>query len=465
MTSTSFPYARIIFFLARRAGRWLAPVVGLLFVLSLGACSDAYEQSGPSDILLEGRLCTPAAPDCPQLQTVRRPNDLGANRVDFRLTNNGKAAEIAVIAVLRPDAQPDAGFFDAGLLDAGLPNTGVDAADSDDAGSSDDDLTGVVRRYELAAGESVNDRFVPEEILTVSTFGLLLECDGCEATLDYILATEPLECRTDSECASTWVCNRTDGRCVECLADSDCSSTQTCDVDNQQCTPVDVDGCSTQSPETPAPALVLFVIIFSAAWLVKRKHLARQPASVKRLGARGSLLLIAAVIGSIALSARPAAAASPGASVQLGVGPRLLTGKLGDDTLRGIGLKVTQEVRGRYFGGQLTLGTSYFVTTQEGPPLSHELQLYSVAIGPQFYLPIGPVELALGGDFRHVGIVTNSLAKLSGPEINYLGAGATLQARYRIGGLSIMLDGGFHPVFGLDTSLFSMNLAVGLATD
>ncbi|AWV89497.1 hypothetical protein [Bradymonas sediminis] len=416
----------------------------LLTLLMLGACSDAYEQSGPSDIVLEGQLCSPSTPDCPRLKFLKRPNELGANRLDFRLSNHGAPATITVIAALESqDGEPDAGLADAGLTDAGDP--GADPSD---------EPSGVTRSYQLARDESVSDRFVPEELLTVSTFALILDCDGCEATLDYVLATEPLECRIDNDCSSSWVCSRADGRCVECLADSDCSNTQTCDLGTQQCTPVDLGGCSSAPTSTPPVLPVAILLLFALGFKLTRTGHDRP----------GALFLLAA-IATIGLSPAPAQAASPTASVQLGVGPRLLTGKLGDATLRGIGLKVSQEVRSQYVGGQLTLGTSYFVTTQDGPPLSNELQLYSVAIGPQFYLPLGPVEFALGGDFRHIGVVTNSLVRLTGPDLNYLGAGATLQARYQIGGLAVMLDSGFHPIFGLESSLFSMHISVGLATD
>ena len=431
-----------------RAARFHAALMGLLCLFALGACSDAYDQSGPADILLEGRLCSPARPDCPSTKTLQRSNELGANRVDFRLTNFGGPADIAVIVLLTLDSETDAGMLDGGLADTGIP--------AEDAGDTDpgDRLPGVARRYQLAAGESINDRFVPEELLTGSTFELSIECDKCEATLDYILATEPLECRLDSHCSSTWVCSRSDGRCVECLTDANCSSTQTCDLTSRQCTPVDEGGCSSAPTGVPSPFCGALLLLFALGWARKHKKF-------PRLGA----ILVAATLGGVLLGARPAVAASPNASVQLGVGPRLLTGKLGDVTLRGIGLKVAQEVRWRNFGGQLTLGTSYFVTTQDAPPLSHELQLYSVAIGPQFYLPVGPIEFAVGADFRHIGVVTNSLVRLTGPEINYLGAGGTLQVRYRFGGLAVMLDGGFHPIFGLDSSLFSMNLAIGLVTN
>src|SRR5699024_8237840 len=116
-------------------------------------------------------------------------------------------------------------------------------------------------------------------------------------------------------------------------------------------------------------------------------------------------------------------------------------------------------VRGQYIGGRVALGASYYLTTQPSPPLSRELQLYSVSVGPHFYFPIGPVELALGADIRHIGLVSNSLIRLTGPDINYLAAGGSLQIRYPIAGFALILDGGYHRIFGMDSSLLSLNIS------
>jgi hypothetical protein len=251
---------------------------------------------------------------------------------------------------------------------------------------------------------------------------------------------------------------------VECLDNSNCSETQTCDLASHTCTPPDTGGCSTAAAGGSGPSLPLVALLLGASFLLIHRLRAR-----RRLRAGGHFVAQIFVMPTIAatafLSPTQARAATPRAGVQLGVGPRLITGKLAPQTRRGIGVSVAQEVRGRYIGGRVALGASYFITTQTAPPLSHELQLYSVAIGPQFYLPVGPLELALGADFRHVGIVSNSLVRLTGHEINYAAAGGTLQVRYQVAGFAIMLGGGYHPIFGLDSSLTSLNLAIGLATD
>lgn len=437
-------------------------ICGLAFLApALAACSDAFEQSGPSDIVLSGKLCVPAQNACPSSDLLQRGSQVGANQLDFRLQNSGAAAEFAVVATIEASQQHDAGPQDANPLAADL----LDAADitqpapdsPTDPGSREPIIL-VSRTYQLGAGESVSDRFVSRELLTYSTFQLTLDCAGCQGTLEYTLAADALECRSDDDCSGTWACSRSDGRCVECLKNADCSPSQSCDLGTQTCTPPDAAGCTTSAggratPPDPAAWLVGFALALGL--LALRRRAWRPHARI--------LMIFSALL--LATWAAQAHAAPPSAALQLGVGPRILTGKLGDDTQRGIGLSVAQEVRGRFVGGRVSLGTSYYLTTQDAPPLSRELQLYSVAIGPQFYLPVEPVEISLGADLRHVGIVTNSLARLTGPSLNFVSAGATLQVRHQFSSFIVMLDAGYHPIFELESALLSLNLSVGLATD
>jgi hypothetical protein len=158
-------------------------------------------------------------------------------------------------------------------------------------------------------------------------------------------------------------------------------------------------------------------------------------------------------------------AAPPRAAVNMGVGSRFLSGDLGEFTQRGIGMSLSQELRGVYFGGRVELGASYFLTDQPTPPLAREFELYTVAIGPQVYLPVGPARIVFGLDYRHLGLVSNSLTEFTGPGLNYSAAGGTVEVRYPLASFEVMLRGGFHPIFGLDGSLFSIDLAMGLAAD
>ncbi|MFP4597223.1 MAG: hypothetical protein ACLFVJ_03165 [Persicimonas sp.] len=417
-------------------------------------CSDAYENSGPSDELIAGQLCVPSSEGCPSAATLRRASAIGANRLDFTLINEGGSAEIRVEAIEaaddRDEPADDADFGDGGSGDVGSGDVGPDAG-GDSAGS-----VLVARTYSLAPGESISDRFMRTELFTRLSFGLRVYCDGCDARLEYALASEPLECRTDDDCSGGWLCSADDGRCIECRTNGDCADSQTCDLADGRCEPQRSSGCAhtdgsgSGAPMSLPPALLL-VGLFSLALAGKRR----------RVWATAALALLASGV----LDAPGARAAPPRAGINLGVGSRFLTGEMGEQSERGIGLSLSQELRGEYIGGRVELGANYFLTDQSAPPLSRELQLYTVGVGPQFYLPLGATKLVFGLDFRRVGLVSNSLVRITGPEVNHSGAGATVEARYRLAPFEVMVRGGFHSLFGLESSLISVDVAVGLATD
>ncbi len=435
--------------------RRMWPWICVLIFVGAGAsgCSDAYENSGPSDELLAGQLCVPSSEGCPSAVTLRRASALGANRLDFTLMNEGGSAEIRVEAIEAADDRDepagDTDLSDGGSGDAGSGDVGPDAG-GDSTGS-----VLVSRTYSLAPGESVSDRFMRTELLTRLSFGLRVYCSGCEARLEYALASEPLECRTDDDCSGGWLCSSEDGRCIECRTNSDCSDSQTCDIAAGRCEPQRSSGCTHTDggPDAPMPLLPALALVglFGLALAGARRH----------LWASAALVVIAAGI----LDAPAARAAPPRAGINLGVGSRFLTGEMGEHSRRGIGLSLSQELRGEYVGGRVELGANYFLTDQPAPPLSRELQIYTVGVGPQFYLPLGETKLALGLDYRRVGLVSNSLVRITGPEVNHSGAGATLEARYRLAPFEVMVRGGFHTLFGLESSLISVDVAVGLATD
>ncbi len=417
-----------------------------LALVALAGCSDPYDPSGPSDELAAGQLCLPGTADCPDHVLLRRTAAIGADRVDFRLTNLGSdQARITVRATLPAGVSLDAGTdTDASAPDVAPPDVGT--SDAGDAGSAGDAPSVVASRsYTLAAGESVADRFVQDELFTHTSFTLAIQCDACQATLDYSLGSEPLECRSDDDCSGVWVCSQADGRCVECLHNSDCADNQTCDMTTRSCTPPTASGCS-QTPISPLSWLAGVLGLVALVVLGRRRLLAAVFAA--------SLVLV--------IDLAPAHAAPPRAGVNLGVGWRFLSGELGANTKRGIGITIDQELRSDHFGGRVELGASYFLTTQQAPPLSHELMMYSVALGPLAYFAVGPTEVAVGLDYRHVGLVSNSLVRLTGPDVNHGAAGATVEVRYRLAPIDLMVRGGYHPIFGLNSSLFTVDLAVGL---
>ncbi len=425
-----------------QAAGWLVSLA-FLMVTSLAACSDPYEETGPADELEFGELCAPAADDCPSSVRLRRSSALGANRLDFQLTNTGDAPAEITVAALPDDSSP-------------VSDAAVDAADIGDTSTPDEDDTPsvelVARSYALAAGESTADRFVQEALFTQPSFRLQLRCDGCAARVEYALGSEPLECRADDDCSGGWLCRETVGRCVECLSDEDCAETQTCSATDYRCSPDEAAGCAqvpTGRPfDTPLPLTLGALCVLGITFRRRRRLFA------------GVL-----TVGCVLTLTSIAHADPPRAAFNVGIGSRFLTGELGEHAKRGIGLNISQELRGEYVGGRVELGASYFLTTQDAPPLSHELEMYSIAFGPQAYIPAGPVQIVVGLDYRHVGLVSNSLIRFTGPEVNHSAAGGSVEVRYRIAPLEVMLRGGYHPIFGLDSSLFAIDLAVGLATN
>lgn len=417
----------------------LGGVVVIWAALFCVSCSDPYEQTGPPDEIAMGELCVPATSDCPSSVGLQRASSLGANRLDFQLTNLGDPAEISVEALLPEEPGSDASDADASDADGG---------DVDEPSSP----LLVSQSYVLSSGEAVADRFIQEALFARQSFQLRLRCTDCTARLEYVLGSEPLECRSDGDCSGSWLCDEPVGRCVECLRDNHCSETQTCSPTTYRCTPEEASGCAHTPGHTPLePALpfTLGALALAAA-----------------IGCRHRRLVAGLAVGAVLLTAAPKAFAQPPkASLNLGVGSRFLVGKLGDHTKRGIGVSLSQELGGTYLGGRVELGASYFLTQQPPPPLSRELEMYSIALGPLGYIPAGPVEIVVGLDYRHVGVVSNSLVRLTGTDINHSAVGGTVEVRYRTSPFELMLRGGFHPIFGLDSSLFSIDLAVGLTTD
>lgn len=94
------------------------------------------------------------------------------------------------------------------------------------------------RTFTVSAKSWAGDRFSALEIGTRRDILLTLSCEGCEATVSYVLGTEPLECRKTNECSGGWKCDGGRGICVECVANEDCNPEQTCGVSGR-CSPGD----------------------------------------------------------------------------------------------------------------------------------------------------------------------------------------------------------------------------------
>lgn len=390
-------------------------ILALAFISLLTSCVP-----DPSDPIGFGTLCQPAVEDCPASVLLER-DVVGRNQVDWVVRNEGASAvSFDVVAVVPQDA-PDAG------LDELTPEALI-----------------AMREYAgLGAGEEVDDRFTPQDLGVRESFVLALRCTGCEVELDWVQSTVPRECYENDECVANWQCDQNLGRCVECLTNADCNEGQICDVQRGRCDPPDTTaGCSTTSSPTPRLPGSLVVVLIAL------------------VGARRRRIAAAALVAVSSLAV-PASASPPRAAISVGTGPRLLTGPLGEDARRGIGFGIGQELRWRYVGAGIALGTSYFLTRQQGPPLSRQLQTYSVTIGPRAYLPIRWFEVTLGADYRRVGLVNNSLVRRTGTRLSFDAVGGSGGFRLRWEGLEVRLEGGFHTLLQNRSSMLSVDLSIG----
>lgn len=388
-----------------------------LFVL-LATCVPS-----PSDPLDYGTLCVPADAECPDFVVLER-EVTGRNQVDWVVTNTGDSA--AVVEVL--------------ALVSGTQETGLTEIDPDQL---------VARRETppLAPGESRDDRFTPQDLGVREGFVFAVRCPLCTVQVDWVFSTVPRDCFEDEDCPAGWLCDDTAGRCVECLVNADCNEDQTCNLETGRCDPPETTaGCATTSG-SPDLLLVLLALV---AFRRRRAPAAR-------------LVLVARIALTVALLCwtSPATASPPRASLSIGTGARFLSGTLGEQSRRGVGFAIGQELRWRYIGAGIALGTSYFLTAQQPPPLSRQFQTYSVTLGPRFYLPIRWFELAAGGDYRRLGITNNSLVRLTGTRTSFDAVGGQAGFRLRWSGFEIRIEGGAHQLLQLPTTMFSADLLVG----
>jgi len=311
----------------------------------------------PEDPVSVGTLCSPASDTCPGDVVLQR-EAVGRNQLDYTITNRGDAAATFEVLAVATSATLDGDAGDTGS---------ADAADAGPTTSATDVLAR--RTYgDVAAGEKVGDRLTPQDLGIRETFRFVLRCDGCQAKLEYVFASVPVECFSDDDCSPTWQCDVVVGRCVECSGDEDCSEDQFCDEERGRCTPeTRTAGCAAgaQPDDVPPPwaLLGLAALLLLAVWRKRR--------------AAATTALCCVLLG-----AGTARAAPPRASVSIAAGPRWIAGPLGAHAERGVGMAVGQELRWAYLGAAASISTSYFLTTQDPPPFSRGVQTYGLSLGP-----------------------------------------------------------------------------------
>lgn len=383
------------------------------------SCALATCVPTPEDPLDFGMLCRPSSEDCPAVILLER-DVTGRNQLDYIVRNVGQAPAVVEVLALVPSAE-----FDEETTD-------VDP----------DDLVARREHEPITSGEVADNRFTAQQLGVREAFQLAIRCSGCEVELEWVYSSVPRECFEADDCPANWQCDENLGRCAECLVSADCNDDQRCNTQTGRCDPPDTTaGCSTTSHEPTLLVVLLLLVILG----VRRK-----PWAAGTLAA----LLVA--------MPEPADASPPRASIAVGAGARELVGTLGPVTKRGVGLTVQQELRWRYLGGSIALGTSYFLTTQEPPPFSRSFQTFGVTLGPRFYIPVTRfAEITGGGDYRRLGTANNSLIRLTGRRTSFNAVGGVAGFRLRWSGIELRLEGAGHYVLELESTMISADLAVG----
>ena len=391
------------------------------------------------DPVVHGELCTPETAECPTRTTLTRAES-GSNILDIAITNDGPPATI---------------LFDVDLTSP------TDASGDGDAAPAEDPSEGFPVAYRLESGETATDRFGPNEIFVRKQLRLRLGCRACEecdepcrANLGYTYMTEPLDCDSDGDCRGDRICNGRTGSCVDCVDDGDCGGEQSCDEQTGRCLPPASGGCG----HTPAAPLDFgWLLLVGLGWLLLHR----------RGAARGLAPLVVASAAVVALTVAPtrADARPPQSTLTLELGPRFVTGDLGSDVERGVGLELHETLRWRHVGVDFWIETNYFITNQQAPPLTRELQVFGFGLGPQAYLAIDRVEFLVGAGYQRLGFGPNALVARTGPEANYHSVGGTFGVGYRFSPFVVRTDAQFFPILGADGSLLTINLAFGITTE
>ena len=342
----------------------------------------------------------------------------------------------------------DGGARDGGTLDLDLgfdvgdaPNPDASDADPPDPDASDADAgtpdtpdtpaTSAQQKILLGPGETRFGRFGEEDGLLGVSLNLKVEClsEICEGRLEFVVLLARLDCTQDADCASGELC---EGRIGRCIPDPN------------------ADGCQASPRRRPVAPLLLPLLT----------------------RARRKLPLAALALASLALTADPSPAHAgravfefPTAHLSFDGKYQTWTGSLGEQAGAGLGFDVTQSLQYRYLGFQVGVGTSYFLTNPQAPPLARGLQTYNLKLGPRFVLPLWDFQLLTDLEYQRLGVISNSLVRLTGPGLSYHGAGLGLSGRAFFGPLFVDLRLGYTQIFGFQegsAGIFTLSLSAGI---
>ncbi len=410
-----------------------------------------------------GQLCAPDRDGCPNRSRVERPPP-GVNRLDIVLIQEGTGRPRVTLEVRDADTSfaPEDTGVDAASSEEDTTR-GAPGSESPDAGSAGRVDGPLARRtYRPGEEERITDRLVPTELPEADALDLRLSCIAseeatCRIRLEYVFLTERPECKSDSECRGDRLCDSQLGRCVECRNDDQCEPDQSCNANNGRCIPKRSGGCHLSGTSSPLPVWLVGVLIVGLAY---RRFRGREHRDARWLA-------LSILVGLLVWPTR-GRADPPDASIVLETGPRWVLGDLGNQTRRGLGMRLRQGIRTTYLGGEAWVETHYFLTDQTPPPLTRELQIYAFGLGPRAYIPIWELELTIGAGYQRVGLAPNSLIRRT-PERGQRGTnahalGGRVGMTYRWNMLRVGVHTSMYTMFDVPGSWLALDLSIGLST-
>ncbi len=401
--------------------------------------------------------------------------------VDFVITNTGSATMTGTILGTSETFDEDdlnanndnidptdvgiPGLTDASLdnlLDASTDDVGVegDAVDEDDPfggfdfdfGSGDTGTNTNSQAINLDPGRSTTGRFAEDQLVNSIRVDLAFICESaaCQGTIDYAVQIIQLECRTNEECNSDQRCSLDRGVCV---ARDGAGS-----------------GCAQATADHRDNGLPWELLLALAFGTLAMGRLRRRPHTIcltsPHAMVRGLMSLMvfcALVVGwSASASAQRATFNRPSAQTSFGLGFRRWTGILAEDTQTGVTVDWVQSLQYRYFGFQASIGTGFFLTDQEPPPLERGMQTYSLRLGPRFLLPWRTFRFYADLEYERLGVISNALVRKTGQALGFNALGGALGARALYGPVLIDVRGSYVQVMEFDAGLLGLSVHIGI---
>jgi len=370
---------------------------------------------------------------------------------------------------LTPDAPDDAGTASDGggtaTVDASDDAAATDAT-ADDTGTTDGTPTamkppGFLReRIQLDRGARRVGRV--DEALLGTGVGVQLSATclrtPCLATLTYNVVIAQRECRVAEDCTAANICDKEYGRCLprSCATDNDCSGGQSCDLDFGRCRDSSTLGCAVPPAEAP-PSLPLAPFLLLAGlglWAARRKELRRW------LGAGAVALLVSAA--SPETASAQTSFDRPQAGIGLTTGVQWFTGEMSDVTSTGLALEYNQSLLYRNFGIEGAIGTVYFLTFQDPPPVGRGMQLYNLRLSPLFIYPWRNFRFRASLEYDRFGVISNALIAYTGTDLNFDALGGGLEARWNLSPVIAGVKLGYVQFLEFPSGLLTLGLEVSI---